>query len=286
MPEGETKAPAAILAESQEVQVSVSISEEQESGAFAKPAEASSGFVLAGQICVGLALALVARDIQLLVPWGPDGNALLATGLGLAGMILMFQSITELIDDAREQAPELWAKLRRVVGPMVLGGGLTLALVSLAGEVDRTIVAASDLRQAVQQWSNRIGLNAQPNGPNGSDHFSYTLTLGSGFPVTVRRSRDREGFLTFSSTLRLSSQHRTAFQSLPWDQQMRAKETLGADLAGQGVDFRPDLPNAIYLESSAPIGSLSQAAFRQRVADMDAALGLARDAVVKQVGGR
>ena len=261
-----------------------SFQEPEAAGSCASP-PAAAPYLVEGQVLLGLALALFAEPVQTLLPWGPNASGIIATALFLGSMALMFQPAAALADDIRRQAPGLGARLERAAGSMCLGGGLALALVSAAASGAGQDVTAENVRQMVLEWSDRSGLGAQPEGPDPAHYFSYSIALKSGFPLTVQRTKARADALTFASTLRLSGEHRLGFSGMSGGQQESFLKTLAKELDGPGVEFRLEMPDAVQIRGTVPLGDLSRATFHQTILDMDAALSRVKAAIQRQAGG-
>jgi hypothetical protein len=249
------------------------------------PPAAAGSYELEGQVLLGLSFALFSDDVRVLLPWGPNTSGILASALFLAAVAMLYQPLSTLVDDIRRQTPGSGDRLQRAAGLISIGGGLALALVSIAGSAAAPAVTAENVRQLVLDWSDGSGFRAQPEPADSSYHFSYTMTLDSGFPVSVRRTRVRSDALTFASTLRLSADHRRAFTGMSGGQQQAFRQALEAELDGAGVEIRLQIPEAIEVQQTVPLSELSRPVFHQAVLDMDAALSAARSAVQRQAGG-
>lgn len=85
-----------------------------------------------GQVLLGFGLTLASSgEVQVLMPWSPSQGYVIAIGLIVASLFLIFPSGKMLIRDVRQGSPGVSQRLGRTAALLVLGGGLALAIVNL-----------------------------------------------------------------------------------------------------------------------------------------------------------
>ena len=147
-------------------------------------------------------------------------------------------------------------------------------------------VTPETIEANIREWSNHLGFSTRRE-PDGDSYFlSYVLTLKNGFHVTVRKTNERENFLTFLGRLRVSATHKKAFEQLPARGQIQFVNNLGLELSRAKIGFSINMPESITIETGVPITStLTEYSFLEKVSETDLAMVLARGVVREELGG-
>jgi hypothetical protein len=180
------------------------------------------------------------------------------------------------------------------LAPKVLYGiaGATCVAVLIFTFTGRAILSTEqrqikpeNVETEIKTWISSFGYAFVSMSDNES-YFTLRVTLPSGKPIMVSRTKQRDQYITVRGAVAIAPQHLTILTKMPQAQVTRIRHGLAIELARSKIGFVETMPlQLIMVEKRIPITTaLTESMFMDTVDEVELAQTLVIETVLREIG--